>query len=207
MVSLAEAQRRIRAILAMVRSLARRTASNAGSVEEFEQHFDGRLLAFARSQAYAFVDAEPQVDLELIVREEVLALLGKDGGRIRINGASLRLSLRLAETFTLAVHELLTNAIKFGALAQQGGDISITWRICHEGEEDWLEFRWDERLRGEPVRSLTRRGFGSELLEDVMRYEHDAEPNLCLGRAGLTYSVRLPLLSGAGSRDRRQKPQ
>lgn len=193
MVPRVEAQRRIRAVLAMARSLVRRTAQGAQSVEDFEQHLDGRLLALARSQAHVLEGCGSQIDLELLVRDEVRAVLEKEGDRISINGESVRLPLRLAETFTLAVHELLINAVKYGALNQNGGTIAISWHCERLEDATWLIFRWIERCAGLISLSPDRRGFGCDLLEEVMRYEHDADPNLMVGPHGVSYSVRVPL--------------
>ena len=97
-----EMHRRMRAMLAMVRSLTRRTARNAQSVEEFEQHLDGRLLALGRAQAFVMPGDEKRFDLELLVREEMLAYLQKDNGLITIeaNDAS-RVEAVLRDQFQL----------------------------------------------------------------------------------------------------------
>jgi len=188
-----EMQRRMRAMLAMVRSLTRRTARNAQSVEEFEQHLDGRLLALGRAQAFVMPGDEKRFDLELLVREEMLAYLQKDNGLITIEGGSAALPARLAEAFVFVVHELLTNSIKFGALGASVGQITISWRTITSPNGESLDFRWEEKVPHVTYPVPVRRGFGCELLEEVMRYEHGASPKLQFEPDGMTYSVQLKL--------------
>lgn len=198
MVPIAEMHRRIRAVLATARSLTRRTARSAKSVEEFEQHLDTRLLAFGRSQSNATGETRSQVDLELLVREEVLAVIGRDDRFIHIAGPNVRLPRRLAETFTLAVNELLINSIKYGVLLTERGRISISWTIDRLAGGDLLEFSWVETIFGDAVLPPAHRGFGTELLEGVMRYEHDAMPAFLVGANGVRYSVKLLLAEVEG---------
>lgn len=186
-----EAQHRVRNTLAVVRSLVRRTAQSATSVEEFEQHLDGRLAALARLQSHLVRDLEGHIDLELIVRDELLAHAAGNADHIGLAGPEARLPARIAETFTLAVHELVTNAVKYGALADPTGRIAIRWSVERGADGAILDFAWHERIAA--LATPTRRGFGSELLEQVMRYELDAEPELAFAADGLRYSVRLPL--------------
>lgn len=191
--ALIEAQHRVRNILAVVRSLVRRTAQSAETVEDFEQHLDGRLATVARVHTYLLRDPGAGMSLEMIVRDELLVHLAGDSASIAITGPEIRLSARIAESFSLAVHELITNAIKYGALAHAEGRISISWTIDHDGMKPMLAFLWEECLLDTCLPSPSRCGFGTELLDQVMRYELDAEPVFAFRPDGMRYSVRLPL--------------
>lgn len=184
---LVEAQHRVRNTLAVVRSLVRRTARTAASVEEFEQHLDGRLAAFSRVQSHLVRDPIGGIDLELIVRDELLAHAAGNTDHVVLQGPEVRLPPRVAETFTLAIHELAANAVKYGALADAAGRIAIRWTL----DGATLDFEWRETVAA--LAPPQHRGFGSELLEQVMRYELDAEPALGFEPDGLHYRVRLPL--------------
>jgi len=190
---LAELQHRVRNTLAVIKSIVRRTAANADSVESLEQHLDGRLNAFARTQAYVTRDPEGGVDLEMIVRDELLAHAARDSKDFSIKGPSMRLTAEVAETLGLAVHELTSNAIKHGALSSDGNKIDVSWSVKGTGDKRRLNFRWREKLAGRNLEKPSRYGFGSELLERVMSYELDAEPVVEFKPDGLSYTVTIPL--------------
>lgn len=188
-----EAQHRVRNTLAMVRSLLRRTARNATSVEDLEHHLDGRLAAFGRVQAQLIRNPAGTLDLELIVRDELLAYVAGATDRIFISGPEVRLPARIAETFSLAIHELVTNAVKYGALGEAKGHVTIGWGLEGEGDARKLAFSWSEHLLDTRLAPPQRSGFGTELLDHVMRYELDAEPALSFPADGARYAVRFPL--------------
>lgn len=190
---LAELQHRVRNTLAVIRSIVRRTAASAVSVEEMEQHLDGRLGSFARTQTYVTRDPEGNIDLELIVREQLLAHASDGSRHISIKGPEVRLNAKQAETISLAVHELTTNAIKHGALTSDGNEVEVTWSIEGQSGARKLHFSWVERLRDRKLETPQRNGFGTELLERIMRYELDAEPKIAFTPTGLEYRVAIPL--------------
>src|SRR4029077_467640 len=131
--------------LSVVRSIARRSAETSTSVEEYASHLDGRLNAFARTQAVVTRDPESGVDLEYLIVEELLVYNVREGEQLRISGPTMRLQPKAAETFALAIHELATNAIKYGALSQPAGRIDICWRADNAAEPAQLIFAWREK--------------------------------------------------------------
>src|SRR3712207_5418388 len=122
---LAELQHRVRNTLAVVRSIARRTGETSTTVEDYAMHLDGRLNAFARTQALVTRDPEAGVDLEYLVADELLAYHAKEADQVRISGPPIRLQPKAAETLGLAVHELATNAVKHGALRARQGRVEV----------------------------------------------------------------------------------
>ena len=196
---LAELQHRVRNTLAVIRSIVRRTAASSTSVEEFELHLDGRLGSFARTQSYVTRDPEKGVDLELIIRDELLAHAAFENRNIKLKGPEVRLNHKQAETIGLAVHELTTNALKHGALHSEGNRIEANWSIEGRGDKRKLRFSWRERLANRRIEAPTRTGFGTELLDRVMAYELDAEPLIEFKEDGLSYQVDIPLPPATGS--------
>ncbi|MBM6595588.1 sensor histidine kinase [Microvirga pudoricolor] len=189
----AELQHRVRNTLAVTRSIAKRTAERSRTIEDFTRHFDGRLNAFARTQAVVTRDPTSGVDLEYIVSDELRAHGGRRGGNVRIEGPKLRLRSKPAETFGLAIHELATNAVKYGALSSPDGEIDIRWRLRNQEGVSYLRFGWIESgLRLDPSRPV-QRGFGLDMLERSLAYEFQAVTILSLERTGLHYHVDLPL--------------
>src|SRR5581483_2927723 len=142
-VLLAELQHRVRNILAVIRVMAARTAENAASVEDFVAHFDGRLGALARAQVVLTRAAGAGIDLESLVREELLAQSAADD-QVRIAGPTVELGPKTAEVLALALHELATNAVKYGGLSGRQSAVSVTWRVRPRSGEDWLELAWRE---------------------------------------------------------------
>lgn len=188
---LSELQHRVRNTLSVVRSIARRTAENSTTVDDYAAHLDGRLNAFARMQSLVTRDPEEGVDLEFLVAEELHAYHASEGDQVGISGPTIRLQPKAAETIALAVHELATNAIKYGALSQTSGQIEASWRI-NESSPVQLVFDWRES-GGPPVVPPQRKGFGTELLERTLTFELKARATLTYHKAGLHCRIVMPL--------------
>jgi len=189
---LAELQHRVRNTLGVVRSIARRSAESSTNVEDYAFHLDGRLNAFARTQAMVTRDPESGVDLEYLVVEELLGYNAREGEQLRVSGPPIRFQPKAAETFALAIHELATNAIKYGALSQPSGRVSVSWRIDDGADPRQLVFDWQER-GGPPVAAPQRKGFGSELLERTMAFELKGRTTLTYNASGLHCVITIPL--------------
>ena len=189
---LAELQHRVRNTLSVVRSIARRSAETSVSVEEYASHLDGRLNAFARTQAVVTRDPESGVDIEYLIVEELLVYNVREGEHLRVSGPTMRLQSKAAETFALAIHELATNAIKYGALSQPTGRINISWRIDKAAEPARLVFDWREK-GGPSVTPPKRKGFGSELLERTIAFELKGKTTLSFDPAGFSCTISIPM--------------
>jgi PAS domain S-box-containing protein len=190
---LTELQHRVRNILAVVRSIARRTAANSETVEDYGAHLDGRLNALARTQAAVTRDPAAGVSLEQIVGEELLAFAAREGGPLRISGPEIRLKPKTAETLGLAVHELATNSVKYGALSDGHGRLSVTWTVQPRDGAPWLCFEWAETANAIEGGTPSRRGFGTELLERTLAYELKARTGLDFQPGAFTCTVEFSL--------------
>ncbi|WP_027578680.1 CheR family methyltransferase [Bradyrhizobium sp. Ai1a-2] len=189
---LAELQHRVRNTLGVVRSIARRSAETSSSVDEYAAHLDGRLNAFARTQAMVTRDPEGGVDLEYLVIEELLGYNAREGEQLRVSGPQVRFQAKAAETFALALHELATNALKYGAMSQPSGRIEISWRIDEAVNPPRLAFDWRER-GGPPVTPPPRKGFGTELLERTLAFEFKGQTTIMYNAGGLHCTITIPL--------------
>ena len=188
---LAELQHRVRNTLGVVRSIARRSADNSANVADYAMHLDGRLNAFARTQALVTRDPEGGVDLEYLVVEELLAYNAHEGEQLRVSGPPVRLQPKAAETLALAIHELATNALKSGALGRPSGRIEVSWRI-DEAEAPQLIFEWREK-GGPKIEPPARKGFGTELLERTLAFELKGKTELAFDPSGLVCTITIPL--------------
>lgn len=189
---LAELQHRVRNTLGVVRSIARRSAETSETVEDYAAHLDGRLNAFARTQSMVTRDPEAGVDLEFLVVEELLSYHAREGEQLRVSGPPVRFQPKAAETFALAIHELATNAIKYGALSQPSGRVDVSWSVQNGGDPTELVFDWRER-GGPKVAPPQRRGFGTELLERTLAFELKGKTTLAFDPSGLHCTIVVPL--------------
>jgi len=192
---LAELQHRVRNVLATVRSLVRRTMETGESVEQVSALLDGRITALARTQALLTRAAGAGVDLEGLIREELLAQ-GADDVRVTVEGPGVDLAPKAAEVLTLAVHELATNATKYGAIGQNGR-IVVTWRLETAADGvGWLHLSWTEHEVRVLVGGPRRKGFGAELIERRVPYELKGRGRTVFRPGGLSCEISFPLVPG-----------
>jgi two-component system CheB/CheR fusion protein len=208
---LSELQHRVRNILAVVRSVAARTAASAETLEDFASHFDGRLTTLSRTQNVFARTGDVMVDLEEMVRDELLALAAGDDEQVEISGPTIQLREQAAETFALALHELATNAVKYGALATPNGKVSIQWRLLNTKGGQRLALEWRESGVTALDLNPDRRGFGRELIERGLPYELGAATSLTFEPGGVRALIELPInedtaVVAPASGKRRAKP-
>jgi two-component sensor histidine kinase len=128
------------------------------------------------------------VGLDRVVRTELDAF----SKRANIAGASIVLTPQMAQNFTLVLHELATNSVKYGALSTDTGKIMVSWTVERNGSGFVLKFKWQES-EGPPVAAPTRHGFGTKLFKAVfseVRLEYPVEGLRCEIDVPLTASVR-----------------
>jgi two-component sensor histidine kinase len=183
-----EIRHRVRNLFAVIRSIFARSAANTASAEDLADHFRGRLEALARYEVSSARAPTGAVDLETMVRDELLTTGFGDGPRIAIDGPVVLFRGKVAELFGLALHELVTNSVKFGTLGDVHGRgaLDIRWTA----EEDSVCFRWHESgvavLSPAPMRS----GFGREFIEQALPYEIGAETSFEIIPGGVACSIR-----------------
>ena len=199
-VLLAELQHRVRNIMALIRSITTRTGERAASVQDYTELMLGRLMAFARVQALLTRASNLSVGIASIVHDEV-SVQAQHEGRYVIDGPDIELSPKAAEVLTLAVHELATNAVKYGALSALNGTVTVTWSTFEKQGGTWLAFDWIEA--GVPQRSQPaadgprRRGFGTELIEGRVPYELKGKGAIAIEPGGARCHLEFPLQGGA----------
>ncbi len=188
-----ELQHRVKNILAVVRSVLTRTLTTSCSLEEFGAHFSGRFSAISRTQGVLARTPDGLVDLEQLVSEELYAQGVAPSEQVSIEGPSVALSDRTAQTLGLALHELTTNALKFGALSVTNGAVSVRWHVLSHLDERRLVLEWAESgvedMRTDPEHS----GFGRELIEKGLPYELQARTRPEFRPGGVWCGIELPL--------------
>ncbi|MCL9999499.1 MAG: PAS domain-containing protein [Erythrobacter sp.] len=191
----AELQHRVRNLIGMVRSVARLSAPSHRHVDEYVDHLIGRLQAMGRTQSTLTRSPGRSVDLAELVREELLVHAVQDD-KCHVEGPEIALSPHAAEIVTLAIHELATNSVKYGALGDTGY-IRIVWDAEQRGEKYWVILRWQETA---PVRKAkqNRKGFGRKLIEERVPYELQGEGRFTVHDTGVLAVLEFPLVD-AGS--------
>jgi two-component system CheB/CheR fusion protein len=199
----AELQHRLRNNLALMRSIVRRSNETAESAEQFALHLDSRLGALARTQGVLWAAGAGGVDLEDIVRTELIASAVPENSYV-LQGPAIRLHSKAAELLGLAMHELTTNSLKFGALATLSGRLAVTWALPDRPMPS-LQLSWVESGVTIVSTAPRRRGFGQELIERTLPYELDARTALTFDPGGVHCFIDLPLLgptTASGKSDR-----
>jgi two-component sensor histidine kinase len=182
-----EIQHRTKNLFAVVHAVVSRSFAGKQSVEDAQSAVLGRLDALADTHAMLLDKDWHGADLADVVRME----MSPYAGRVTIEGPSLILKANAAQSFVLAVHELATNAAKYGALSNSTGRVDISWSRSSANGSGVLTFRWQER-GGPPVVPPARRGFGSAVLEHVMAEYFDPPPRLEFKPSGVTYELTGP---------------
>jgi PAS domain S-box-containing protein len=176
-----ELNHRVKNTLATVQSLASQTVRGVRTPQEFRERFEGRLIALSQAHDQLTMHHWERADLRQLLSGSLAPYAGKDVQRAVLRGEDVMLRPRAALTLAMAVHELTTNAAKYGALSQPGGSIEIRWQATSGGEDaPVLRIAWIER-GGPPVCEPQQRGFGTKLIEASIAAELH-------GRAGLTFA-------------------
>lgn len=189
-----ELQHRVRNTLAIVRSIAAHTAESSETVADYAHHLEGRITAMARTQTLLTSTPDAAMDLRSLIEAEISAQTGKDGNPVTITGPSAALFGKAAENMSLVVHELTSNAVKYGALSRDGGTVNISFSNHVEGKNGpSLRLVWRETgLMGLPEKPA-RRGFGSDLIENVVPYQFGGSGRIEFAPEGLICTIELPL--------------
>ena len=185
-------------LLAVIQSIVSRSLAGTKPLAEERNTLMLRLQALARSQSALMSKGFQGALLTEIVRLEFEGF----SDRVMTTGPDVMLNSRAAQTFALLLHELATNATKYGALSlPDKGQVYIHWSIDGEAAEARFRFQWQER-DGPPVVVPTRTGFGSLLLERLASQDFGAQPKITFAPGGLSYSIdaSLPIMTAGNER-------
>jgi PAS domain S-box-containing protein len=184
-----ELNHRIKNTLATVQAIANQSLLHAKSPAEFVASFTGRVQALAKTHALLTQTKLQGAEVMELVREQVLLGAANDG-RISCSGPLLMLDTQTTTHLALVLHELATNARKYGALSVPNGQLSVSWQMRTNGDRSLLML-WKESS-GPKVSAPRARGFGTTLIEQTLR-GHGGEASIHYGADGLTCEIRLPL--------------
>jgi two-component system, chemotaxis family, CheB/CheR fusion protein len=194
-----ELQHRTRNLISVVAAIADRTLMTSMSFDDFKTSFQDRLGALARVQGLFFRMTEgDRVTFDKLLETELSAQsvhIGDDGSVMLDGPEGVRLRSGTVQALALVLHELVTNALKYGALKQPNGRLALRWRVGDEGGEPWLHFDWKESgVRMPPAGTAPQgTGQGRELIEQSLRYQFAARTTYALEANGVHFSLSLPV--------------
>jgi PAS domain S-box-containing protein len=191
-----ELQHRTRNLITVVRSIAHQTMARTGPTERFREQFNDRLSALSRVQGLLSRSDQEPITMRALLQAELDAL-GSESLRARaaLDGPVVVLRKSSVQTLALALHELTTNARKYGALAGEQGELWVNWDTysTHAGEQR-LKLIWlEDGIGGARGGASAPHGYGRELIEKALPYALNAQTSYELGESKLRCSIDLPL--------------
>ncbi len=187
-----ELSHRVKNTLAVVQSIARQTLRGEGEIARGREALCARLVALAGAHDMLLHGDGAEASLRTLVDAAGRPYEGVETARFRLSGPDVTLGSRAALGVALVLHELGTNAAKYGALSGEHGQVEVTWTLDHRLEGQHLHLEWRER-GGPPVVPPTHSGFGSRLIERSLAAELSATISLAYPPAGATFTLDAPL--------------
>ncbi len=173
----AEARHRLKNFITIIESLAKSSRpANEPAVDEFMKKFSGRLHALSAASDLALASNYSAIDTEEIVRATLAPFLQSDANRLSFGGPKLALSEPTGGSLALGLHELATNAIKYGALSTPDGKVSFTWHSEPNGNDERVVMDWVES--GKPSNGVTREGFGARVIKFIPSREKNGKVDI-----------------------------
>jgi PAS domain S-box-containing protein len=188
---LRELTHRSKNLLAVIQAMARQTARHTDSIDSFLNQFGSRLQALAASHDVLVRESWYGASLKELVRSQLAAYIGRGAGQVAFDGPDIGLKPEAAQNLGLALHELVINAARFGALSVPEGRVSIRWTRHDGGDGNDVEIDWREQF-GPQVKAPRKRGFGSLVIERNLARALDAEVKLDFDSDGVRCHIVIP---------------
>jgi len=183
-----ELNHRVKNTLASVQSIVMQTLRGTHTMEEASGAISARILALSAAHNILTDENWDGADLSVIVASSIDAFDGPAQDRFRIKGPHVRLGARAALTMSLALHELATNAVKYGALSNEKGFVAIDWSVSRRGDDGAFMLTWRE-IGGPSAPVSDRKGFGSRLILRVLPMELGGTTRIDYGVAGFVFTL------------------
>ena len=196
---LRELNHRVKNTLTTVQSIALQSFREGQPTEQARQQFEERLLALSKAHDVLTRENWEGAALSTIIREAILPYGGTDDERFSMKGPEVWVPSSYALALSLALHELCTNAIKYGALSNEAGRVTVIWSVGGVDGIPELRIDWIER-DGPPVTPPQRRGFGSRLVERGLSQDLNGKTRIEFAPGGVVCTIRAPLERGPGGR-------
>ncbi|WP_052955085.1 sensor histidine kinase [Microvirga vignae] len=188
-----ELNHRVKNTLATVQSIVSQTLRNAPTPPEARAMIEQRMIALSRAHDVLTQEKWQGADLHAIVVQALAPFRDPENDRFHVRGPGVRLSPRMALDLAMALHELATNAAKYGALSNASGTVTLTWMLDRDCTPPHLRLRWTEK-GGPPVEPPRRRGFGTRLIERSLAQDLGGEARIEFAPAGVTCTIDTPVV-------------
>ncbi|WP_262030474.1 PAS domain S-box protein [Microvirga sp. Mcv34] len=188
---------RLKNVLTMVQAIASHTLRNAPSMEVARETLAARLVALGKAQDLLITKSSEEAEIGTLAHAVLEAHRASEPERLRIRGPRVRLSPQAALSLALILHELATNAVKYGALSNEQGYVDLVWTVT-ETTPACLALRWSEH-GGPRVAEPQRNGFGSRLITRGLAGDIGGDVTLSYEPAGVVCTITAPLDSLAAS--------
>ena len=187
-----ELSHRSKNLLAVIQSISRRTARTTATMEEFEGRFGQRLQGLAASHDVLVRNSWQGAPLADLMRQQLMPFIDIQSPRVELSGPDLSVTAEATQAIGLAIHELATNAIKYGALSVPEGKVKISWAFDRESRASpGLLLKWVEQ-GGPPVVPPSRNGFGHLVIGEMIERSLNAKVALDFAAHGLKWSISIP---------------
>jgi len=195
-----ELQHRTNNLFAVIQAMARQTVRTSTSLADFEEQFGARLQALAQTNRLLVDQEWKGVSLRKLIEAQLAPFIGTDSMRFEMVGPPVTMAAATIQTLGLALHELATNASKYGALSAPGGKVIVSWVFEESGGvPDSFRMEWREQ-GGPPVKPATRRGFGRFVTDQMVTRSLDATVEIDLAPDGLRWILQMPASEARGGR-------
>ncbi len=186
-----EVNHRVKNTLATVQAFAAQTLRNAVS-PEMRDAFEARLMALSRVHDQLSRQQWESAELEAVLKDVFAPHRGERGDRIRLGGSPVRLPPRTALSLAMVLHELTSNAARYGALSAPQGVLTVTWRLSETGAKQMLHIAWSED-GGPRAEKPAKQGFGLKLLERGIGKELGGQSHIAFTPDGVRCTIDVPL--------------
>jgi PAS domain S-box-containing protein len=191
-----ELNHRVKNTLATVQSLASQTARSTANPKSFSNAFEGRLIALSKAHDQLTRHHWENAELRELLSGSLAPYAAAAPERVVLRGEDLVLRPRAVLTLAMVVHELTTNAAKYGALSVAGGRVEVRWEATEQAGRKMLRLDWSE-TGGPEVKMPERRSFGSRLIEGSIKAELGGTAKLIYAPDGLRCEMRIPWSAAA----------
>lgn len=185
-----ELSHRVKNLLTIIQAVAARTATEENPTL-FAERFNARLAGLAASHDLLVQSEWRGVDMDSLARSQLAHFQDLIGSRVYMAGPVVRFRPPAAQALGMALHELATNAAKYGALSNETGTVRLVWEILTEGEQCVFKLSWTEK-DGPPVQPPEKRGFGYMVLVRTIEHQFDGSARLDYDPAGLVWEAEVP---------------
>jgi two-component sensor histidine kinase len=191
---LREVSHRSKNLLAIIQAMATQTGRSSRNYDEFQSRFSQRLQGMAASHDLLVSQNWEGADLAALVRAQLRPFAEESSGRIELTGPSLVLTPVAAQSIGMALHELATNATKYGALSGLQGKVVVSWQVLPESSGYKFQMTWQER-GGPAVEPPARNGFGHLVFERMVKQALNASIALGYPQEGFAWTIETTLAS------------